>query len=438
MPSGPHQICESFKKFYRYCLAFTGSDGAVLLFGRIILLGNGFIISIFLLKKFGLGAVGTYTIAMVAVTSLSMFCGLGLNYSLPRESLTTLQRNTVALVWSGLLAPISLALIVVYAGVMGQHRLEVWEITLFATAGLFAGFSNVTNTLLLMENRTYLSLIFPVVQTVGLLLGIIYCRTLVHFAIVLMAFRALGAFIPFCLLKYARISISKIWDCGVRGFVYFPADMLAILSEQAGQVILSLLLSRGDLGVFGLCRQVLTAGEYPGWSFAQSIYPSLVRTRLETVREFQRQNIRLSVLASVLLLAGSFVLGFFIYHLPMFFYMMIPLALVLPFKYSNCFIDQVIKSVGKIRLNIVLNAIKLLVAIPLFLVMGKAMGVWGAVIGLAGLSIFSEFIYRKQGSRFFPPPPKLNPGSWALSQVGTEPLLNVVKIYAKDNINIVG
>jgi len=435
------QMSESCKKFYRYCLAFTGSDGAVLLLGRIILLGNAFIISIYLLKKFGLGAVGTYTLANVAVVSLSLFCGLGLNYSLPRESLTNLQRNTVALVWSGLLAPISLALIVAYAVIMAQHRLEVWEISLFATAGFFCGITNVANTLFIMQNRTYLSLIFPLVHTVGLLLGMIYSQTLFHFAIFLMAFRALGATIPFCFLNYARIRIFKIWDCGIQGFLYFPPDMLATLSEQSGPVILSFLLSRGELGVFGLCRQVLTAGEFPCWSFLQSIYPQLVRTRLASVREFQRQNIRLSVLVAVLVLAGSFVLGFFIYHLPNFAYMMIPLVLVIPFKYDNCFYDQVIKSVGKIRLNIILNVIKFLVAIPLFAIMGKTLGVWGAIIGVAVLAMFSDFLYRKPGSSLFPPPAEVNPRSCALSQVQVqvqEPLLNVVTIYSKDNGNIVG
>jgi O-antigen/teichoic acid export membrane protein len=432
MDTVPLQIFTNCKKFYRYCLAFTGSDGAVLLLGRIILLGNAFLISIFLLKKFGLGAVGTYTIANVAVTTLSLFCGLGLNYSLPRESLTPFQRNTVALAWSGLLAPISLALIVAYAGIMGQQRLEVWEISLFATAGFFTGLTNVANTLFLMQNRVNLSLIFPVVQTVGLILGMIYCRTLVHFAIALMAFRALGTFIPFCLLNYARIRISKIWDCGVKGFLYFPPDLLAMLSEQAGSIVLSFLLSRGDLGIFGLCRQVLTAGEFPAWSYAQSIYPHLVRTRLGSVRESQSQNFRLSLLASILVLTGSFVLGFFIYHLPMFSYMMIPLALVIPFRYDNCFHDQVIKSVGEIRLNLLLNAQKLLVAFPLFVIMGRTMGVWGAVIALAGLSMFSDLIYREQGRSFFPSPAEVTQVSMALSQgQGQLPLLNVVKLYSE-------
>ncbi len=432
-----HQGRESGKKFYRYCLAFTGSDGAVLLLGRVILLGNALLISIYLIKKFGLGAVGTYTLANVAVTALSLFCGLGLNYSLPRESLTDLQRNTVALAWSSLLAPVSLALIVAYALVMGEHRQEVWEISLFATAGFFCGITNVANTLFIMQNRAYLSLIFPVVHTVGLLLGLIYSQTLVHFAIFLMVFRGLGALLPFCLMKYARVRITKIWSCGITGFGYFPPDMLAVLSEQSGPIILSFLLSRGELGVFGLCRQVLTAGEFPAWSLAQSIYPHLVKTRLGSVREFQRRNIRLSVLAAIIVLSGSLILGFFIYGLPSFAYMMILVSLIIPFRYDNCFFDQVIKSVGKVRLNIVLNGIKLLVAIPLFAILGKTLGIWGAVSALAILSIFSDFLYRKPGSRLFPPVVEATKGSWALAPVQVqEPLLGVVKIYTKDNINI--
>lgn len=431
------RISESCKKFYRYCLAFTGSDGAVLLLGRIILLGNAFLISVYLVKKFGLGAVGTYTLANVAVTLLSLFCALGLNYSLPRESLTNLQKNTVALVWSGLLAPISLALIVAYAAMMAQHPLEVWEISLFATAGFFFGITNVANTLFIMQNRTYLSLIFPVAHTVGLLLGMIYAQTVLQFAIFLMASRALGTTLPFCFLNYARTRISEIWDCGIQGFLYFPSDMLANLSEQSGPVILSFFLSRGELGVFGLCRQVLTAGDFPCWSFLQSIYPRMVKTRLATIREFQRQNIRLSVLVAVSVLTGSFILGFFIYQLPNFFYMMILLVLVIPFRYDNCLYDQVIKSVGKIKLNITLNVIKLLVAIPLFAIMGKMLGVWGAIIGMALLAMLSYFLYRKPGRNLFPPPADVTTQSCALFQGQVhEPLLSVVTICSKDSGNI--
>ncbi len=439
MPNGLHRIHARFMEFWHYCLTFSGSDGAVLLLGRIILLGNAFLISIYLLKKFGLGAVGTYTIANAAVTMLSMFSDLGLNYSLPREPLTNLQRNTVALVWAGLLTPVGLVLIVAYAVIMGQSQLEFWEISLLATAGFLAGLTNVANTLFIMQKRAYLSLIFPVVHTVGLLLGVIYSQTLVNFALFLLAFRALGSFIPFGLLRYARIKISKIWDCGVQGFLYLPPVILASLSEQSAPVIFSFLLSRGELGIFGLCRQVLTAGEIPCWSFLQSIYPRLVQTRLASVREFQRQNLRLSVLVAVLLLVGSFILGFFIYHLPNFFYMMILFVLIIPFKYDNCFYDQVIKSVGKIRLNIMLNVIKLIVAIPVFAIMGKTLGDWGAIIGVATIAIFSDFLYRKPGSSHFPPPPEITPQSLALSKVQVqEPLLSVMEIYAKDKVNIAG
>ena len=438
MATIPRRISESCKKLYRYCLGFTGSDGAVLLLGRTILLANAFLISVYLVKKFGLGAVGTYTLANVAVTLLALFCALGLNYSLPRESLTNLQRNTVALVWSGLLAPISLALIVAYAALMAQHRLEFWEISLFATAGFFCGITNVANTLFIMQNRVYLSLIFPLAHTVGLLLGMIYAQTLFQFAIFLMVSRGLGTAMPLCFLNYARIRIFKIWDCGIQGFFYLPPCMLATLSEQSGPVILSFLLSRGELGIFGLCRQVLTAGEFPCWSFLQSIYPQMVKTRLASVREFQRQNIRLSVLVAVLILAGSFVLGFFIYQLPNFFYMMILLVLVIPFKYDNCFYDHVIKSVGKIKLNILLNTIKFLVAIPLFAIMGKILGVWGAIIGMALLAVVSYFLYRKPGKKLFPSPDIVTTHSCDLSNGQVQvPMLSVVTFCSKDNCNIV-
>ncbi len=402
-------IFEGIKSLGNYGIAMGRSEAGPLFWGRVILMGDAFLVSIFLIKKFGLAAVGTYTLANIAVTLLALFCGFGLNYSLPRESMTNPQRNTVTLVWSGLLAPVSLLLIIAYAWVMAENRQEIWEISLFATAGFFAALTNVANTLFLLQKRIHLSLIFPVVHTAGLLVGIIFSRTVIQFALALMVFRALGSFIPFVLLNYSRVSLANILRCGIRGCGFLPSDMLVLFSEQSGPLILSQLLSRGDLGMFGLCRQALTAGDVPGWSFMQSKYPQLVETKLWSARETFRQNVKLSFLMSILILAGSCVLGFFIYHLPIFCHFMVLLVLVIPSRYNNCFYDQVIKSAGKNKLNSVLSGIKFLIAVPLFFILGKSLGVWGAVIGLAGLSVFSDILYRKSARSLYPETGNLPP-----------------------------
>ena len=256
----PTSIFEGIKSLGSYGKAMGRSEAGLLLWGRVILMGNAFLVSIFLIKKFGLAAVGTYTLANVAVTFLSLSCGFGLNYSLPRESMTNPQRNTVTLVWSGLVAPVSLLLIIAYAWIMAENRQEILEISLFATAGFFVALTNVANTLYLLQKRIHLSLIFPIVHTAGLLVGMIFSRTVIQFALALMVFRALGSFIPFVLLNYSRVSLANIFRCGIRGCGFLPSDMLAMFSEQSGLLILSQLLSRGDLGMFGLCSAGFNCG----------------------------------------------------------------------------------------------------------------------------------------------------------------------------------
>jgi O-antigen/teichoic acid export membrane protein len=405
----------SLKKLSVHYLALLGTDGTLLLLGRGILLADAFLISIYLVKKFGLAEVGIYTIANVAVTCLALLCGLGLNYSLPREALSNPQRNTVLLAWSGFLVPATLLLIATYAWVMAKNHQEILEISLFATAGFFFAITNVTNTLLVMQERINLSLIFPVINTIGLVAGIIFSKTVIQFAFALMVARALGSLLPFSLLKYSRIGLAKIIKCGYRGIQYIPTDLLALASEQSGPLILSQLISRADLGIFGLCRQVLTAGSQPGYTFLQSKYPQLVITRLRTAGETGRQMLKISLAASLLVLAGSAALGFWIYDLHVFFYMMVLLTCAIPFRYSNCFYDQVIKSVGKIKLNTLLSGVKFVVAIPIYFFLGRSFGAWGAIVGLLIIAVFSYFLYRKPARKLYPDLGKLSPEVLALA-----------------------
>lgn len=400
---------ESLKKFCGHYMALLGIDGTLLLLGRVILLGNAFLISIYLVKKFGLAEVGIYTIANVAVTCLSLLCGLGLNYSLPRESLSNPQRNTVMLAWSGFLAPATLLFIAAYAWVMAANHQEILEISLFATAGFFFAITNVTNTLLVMQERISLCLIFPILNTIGLLVGMIFSATVIQFAFALMVARALGSLLPFSLLKYSRISIAKIIKCGYRGVQYIPTDLLALASEQSGPLILSQLVTRSELGIFGLCLQVLNAGSQPVYTFLQSKYPELVTSRLSTADEIGRQVVKISFAASLLVLAGSFVLGFWVYDLRVFFYMMLLLTCAVPFRYNICFYDQVIKSVGKIKLNTLLSGVKLFLAIPIYFFLGRTLGAWGAIAGLVIISVFSDFLYRKPAKKLYPDLGKLSP-----------------------------
>lgn len=388
-------------KVFQYGLSLTGKDGAWLMLGRFILLVNAFFLSIFLVKKFGLSAVGTYTIANVAVTFLALFCESGLSYSLPRESLSNAQRSMVVLAWVIILTPPAAMSIGLYSWVMAATQVEFWEIALFATGGFFAGITNLTNILFLLQNRTPFSLVFPICNTLGIMAGVLLATSVTELALALLVFRSAGNAISFVLLKYVRIDIVTVLRCGVRGLEYLPSDLFALLSEQSGPIILSRLLSRGDLGLFGLCRQILTAADVPSWSFVQSKYPKLVESRLKVANEVGRQNLKISLLVAFMTIGLSFVLAFQIFQLPQLFSLMCVLTLVLPFRYNNHFFDRVIKSQGMIRLNTFLSMAKFLLAIPAFIFFTKSYGLRGSVVGLALLSVFSDFLYRKPAQKLY-------------------------------------
>jgi O-antigen/teichoic acid export membrane protein len=386
---------------FQYCLSLTGKDGAWLMLGRFILVVNAFFLSIFLVRRFGLSAVGTYTIANVAVTFLALFCELGLSYSLPRESLSNDQRNMVVLVWTLFLVTPAAMSIGLYSWLMAATQIEFWEIALFATGGFFAGITNLTNILFLFQNRTRFSMIFPACNTLGIVAGVSLARSVIELALALLILRSVGNLLSFVLLKYMRVDAATVLRCGVRGLEYLPSELFALLSEQSGPIILSRFLSRGDLGLFGLCRQILTAADVPSWSFVQSKYPKLVETRLKVAREVARQNLRISLLVVLMAMGLSFLLAYHIFRLPQLFSLMCVLTLVLPFRYNNHFFDRVIKSQGMIRLNTSLSMAKFLFAIPLFILSAKIYGLWGGVAGLGFLSVFSDFLYRKPAQRLY-------------------------------------
>ena len=154
-----------------------GRDGSFLLLSRVTQMGNGFALSVVLIKEFGLARVGTYTVAAVAIAALSLLCSVGLPYSLPREPLTNQERNTVAAWWALLLIPIVLLTVVPFGLVMARRPGEWIEIALFACGGYFFGQTNVLNTLLLLQRRTSWMIVPPIVNTAGIIAGLFLQQT---------------------------------------------------------------------------------------------------------------------------------------------------------------------------------------------------------------------------------------------------------------------
>ena len=296
-----------------------GRDGASLLLSRVLQMANGFALSLVLIKKFGLAGVGTYTVAAVATSALSMLCSVGLPYSLPRESIRDPERNSVAGLWAVLLLPLVGVVAIAFGCLMARRPGEWIEIALFACGGYFLGQINVLNTLLLLQRCIDRMLIVPLFTFAGIVMGLFHNGSMAQFAVILLIARAMGNIAVFAGMKYGRVSVSSAVRYGVSGLKYSPMDVLAMVSEQAAGLIAAGSLPRTDLGQYGLCQQLLGAADTPGWAMVQSRYPELVRTPLALSRHLRQSLFRISFLVAALLLGVGAVLGRYVYNVPGFF-----------------------------------------------------------------------------------------------------------------------
>ncbi len=384
---------DSIIKLLKDFASSLGKDGGTILFSRIIQMGNAFLVSIFLVKKFGLHAMGTFTVSSIAIMFLSLLCALGLNYSLPHEDLKHAERNTIALILTFMAFPLTVLVLYLYALIMAHRSGEVFEIVLFGLSGFFFAQANVLNTLLLLEKKIKYAVGPPLLTTVGIVSGIIFSDSVFMFAVFMISGRFIGNGFVFTRLEYAKVSFKTLRDKATHGLKYIPMDFFALLSDQTATIISANLLTRSELGVFGLCRQVLTACDTPGWSVMQGNYPRLVENKLAHARELVNKIQKLSFVIMGVMICGSAVLGFLIYKIEEFWYLCLLLAIILPVRYRNNFYDQVIRASGGIRTCTALAFTKLMVSVFLFPFMIINLKIWGAILGLVVLSLISVTIY---------------------------------------------
>jgi len=373
-------------------------DSFLLLLSRLLQMGSSFALSVVLLRRFGLSSVGTYTAAAVAISPLSLLCGLGLPYTLPRENLSQPQRHTLVAGSAFLLLPAVLLVVVLFGWCMARQPGEWIEIALFACGGYFFGQANVFNTLLVLERRPAWSLVPPVAGFAGILLGLLAGGSLIRFAASLLAARLFGSIWLFARVTYAPVNLRSILRSVWNGLKYAPMDFIALLSEQTGPLLMTALLSRAELGAYGLCQQCLTAADTPGWSFVQAHYPELVKSRLGVARVVRSRLLKLSVPIALLVLASSALLGRYVYKVQGFTLMMAALALCLPLRYLNNFYDQILRAAGHIRAGTWLAAAKLLLGLMIFAALISTFRMWGAIVALAVLSSAAAAIYARAAS----------------------------------------
>jgi O-antigen/teichoic acid export membrane protein len=373
--------------------AYQAGPG-LLLIGRSIQLCNGLLLSVILVRRFGLEVVGSFALGIAAVNVLANVCPLGLHAYLPRLKQSHAQSSFAGLMLFLAQLPFVLVLLGAYAWAQAQSAAEQRIIFFAAFSGYFIGLANLGMMLSIMVRRFYPGLIAPLCETVGLLAGSSLAQTPDGFAITLLASRMASVLVIWGGFRFERLSLGRIAEIAGNGVRYLAPDVLALLAEQSAPLLLARVVSRSELGIFRLCQQLLMAADSPGWTFVQSKYPQMVENGPAFVDDVHRQVRRIALTASVLCVVVSTVLAMMFFDTPVVAPLMAILSACLVWRYENYLFGQALRATGRIRIVTALGLAKLIAAVGFFYLATLSGGVWGAVIALTLLSVLSGITYQ--------------------------------------------
>ncbi len=354
-----------------------GRDAALVLAARLLQNANGFLLSVLIVRRFGLASAGTLTVATTAIVVLSLLGTFGLTYGLARLPIADPERNALGAFGCLLVVPLSLPVVIGLGLAAGHSAHEAAAIALLALGGPFFAQSNVVNALQVLQGKASHAVIPPLGNMLGLLVGSLLGGSLVVFAAVLALFRFAGVAACFAFLPIGRLKLREALSHMKEGTRFLTADALLMVTDQATVMISSYLMSRPELGLFGLVRQMLTLSDTPAWSRMQAAYPAMVADPVGVFPAFRRSMLVFGVVFAAGVAAATVPLGLWIYHLPR-FAMLAPLLMcIVPFRYVMGSFDMRLRAMGLIartnRLSLLRGVLALLI-VPVAAWRGGALG----------------------------------------------------------------
>lgn len=366
---------------------------ALLLGGRAVQLANSLLLSVLVLRLYGLEVLGVFALGIIPLAVLAVVGTLGLNSYLPRTTLTHAQCCTTGLALHLAQAPLVAAALLLYAALLAQGPAERDVVFLVACGGYFLALGATGQMLAVMRGRFLPGLLAPLCETAGLLLGAWLARSPAELAGALLAARAAGAASFWLGFRYAAVPAREVAAAGHRSVRYVAPDSLTLAGDQLAPLLLAVFATRADVGLLRLAQQLLNAADTPSWTLVQARYPVMVRMTPAETRAQARQLARLGVAAAALCLAGAWVFAYPVLRTPALLPLMVPLAAVLPWRYLTCHYDYALRAVGRVNTALRLGALKLAAALLVFGAAVPLAGVWGAVGGVALLSLAAGIVY---------------------------------------------
>jgi O-antigen/teichoic acid export membrane protein len=329
------------------------------------------------------------------------FCALGLPSALPRQPANAGEQATLGLLVSVAPLPLIAAICLGYGMLVGADAREAQTIATFALAGAFLGQVNVLQCLYVVQRRPVWAPLASIIHLAGIAVAA-RAPDLLHFSALLLASRALGCAAGFVPLHYGRVGFRQFRRTVVEGACFLPLDLFTLVSEQAATPVLSLALTRPELGLFGLMRQFLTVADTPGWSYIQSRYPAMISELDQIGPALARSNERLSWIVTVGVLAAAVPAALLVYRLPVLLEILPVVMLPLPARYLSNFCDQALRARGQTRECMFLGILKTVASLALLLILARAFGMWGAVVATAAASLVTGLLYRWRLRTLFP------------------------------------
>lgn len=374
---------------------FLVADGSIIFAARLIDSLSGFLLSILIVRYYGLKGSGTYSIASIPVTFYALLGTLGLPNTFARSSVNIEKLNTIGAVLAMAIIPLSIPFSYLYALSIGSDKEEIQTIVLFSFGGIFFAHLRILNALQILQKRIWDILIVSSMNLLGTLIVVFFKESLIEFGVVLTVFRFLGTFYTFSVLPKEFVTIKEMYHKLKTSIVYVVSDSINLLADQVPLFISSYLISREEMGLYGLCRQVVTFSQTPIWSTMTLAYPSVVKDPIKSLSQYPEHMFKFGALTGLVGLLVSILLGTLIFHSNEFIYLSIILMIVNPYRYILYFYDIYLKAIGAthfMNLATFLRLISGLLLLPFSLWMW---GVYGGVLASVIITISSVYIVRE-------------------------------------------
>ncbi|QRM53584.1 hypothetical protein [Sinorhizobium sp. BG8] len=371
---------------------FSGGASALFILGaRLLQNANGFLLTAVVAHFYGLGAVGTLTLATVPTTLVAIFGTFGLHFRFAQIKASNAACNSLGLFSAAISLPVVLVVAVAFGFAFGHDAEEQFNLAVLAFSSPFFAQTSVTSALQVLQRREAQSIISPALNAIGLLVGAL-TPDFSSFCLSVLAFRLAGIVVPYALLPHDFTVIRQAAVHLRAGMRYLLSDVVLVLSENFILLLSSGILSRSELGILGICRQLLTASDTPGWANIQSLYPRLVAGSDQFFQSTTKSMLRLGTILGALVTIVAIPAGILVFKAPdLWIYAAILMASV-PARYVVLTIETYLKAKGEIGFVTRLTALRALAALATVYTATALGGLLGHVMSLSAFFIVVAMI----------------------------------------------